>query len=179
MDKITSSGIFTSIALGMDGRPVFCKDNDLYSYNDADSTLTNITKCNALGLPVNWIFLDKNNNVFWMASNKGLYRLETGSGPLLSGTAGNTINVFPNPVSRTALKNRHVIKFTALNILDPRVRIYDAAGTLVRILSDKNTGVIVWDGANNSGSTIIPGTYFYQANAANGTICKGKIFVTP
>lgn len=191
MDKITSSGIFTSIALGMDGRPVFVKDNDLYSYNDADSTLTNITKCNALGLPVNWIHLDKNKNVFWMASKKGLYRLETGSGPLLPGKAGANIEVYPNPVSRASLKNMHCINFTKLIPQDPRVYIYDAAGTLVRILTittsspcsgpteNKNSGIITWDGANNSGSTIIPGTYFYQANAANGKMCKGKIFVIP
>jgi hypothetical protein len=179
MDKITSSGLFTSIALGMDGRPVFCKDNDIYSYNDADSTLTNITKCNALGLPVNWIHLDKNKNVFWIASQKGLYRLETGSGPLLPGTTGSSIEVYPNPVSRASLKNHH-INFTKLNFQDPQVRIYDASGTLVRILTtDKNFGIITWDGANNSGRTIIPGTYFYQANAANGKICKGKILVIP
>ena len=179
IDKITSSGYFNAIALGMDGRPVFCKDNDIYSYNDADSTLTNLTNCGAFGSPVEWIHLDKNKNCFWIASRKGLYRLETGSGPLLPGTAGAGINVFPNPVSRTSLKNKHGIKFTTLNTQDPRVRIYDAAGTLVRILTDKNTGIIVWDGANNSGRTIIPGTYFYQANAANGKICKGKILVIP
>lgn len=179
MDKITSSGLFNAIALGMDGRPVFCKDNDIYSYNDADSTLTNLTKCGAFRSSVEWIHLDKNKNCFWIASKNGLYRLETASGPLLPGTAGAGINVFPNPVSRTSLHNRHGIKFTTLNTQDPRIRIYDAAGTLVRILTDKNTGIIVWDGTNNSGRTIIPGTYFYQANAANGKNCKGKILVIP
>jgi hypothetical protein len=179
MDKITSSGLFTSIALGMDGQPVFCKDKDIYSYNDADSTLTNLTKCNAIELPVNWIHLDKNKNAFWIASKKGLYRIETGSGPLLPGKAGANIEVYPNPVSRALLKS-HRINFTKLNFQDPRVRIYDAAGTLVRILTtDKNSGIITWDGANNSGRTIIPGTYFYQAKAASGTICKGKILIIP
>ena len=179
IDKITSNELFSTIALGMDGRPVFCKDNDIYSYNDADSTLTNITNCGAFRSSVEWIHLDKNKNCFWIASKKGLYRLETGSGPLQLGTAGSSINVFPNPVSRTSLKNKHGIKFTTLNTQDPRVRIYDAAGALVRILTDKNTGIIVWDGANNSGRTIIPGTYFYLAKAENGKTCKGKIFVIP
>ncbi|HUI91830.1 MAG TPA: T9SS type A sorting domain-containing protein [Chitinivibrionales bacterium] len=179
IDKITSSSLFSAITLGMDGKPVFCKDNDIYSYSDPDSTLTNLTNCGCFTAAVKWIYLDKNKNAFWIASDIGLYRLETGSGPLAPGASGSSVTVFPNPVSRTTLKNRHTIKFTALNPLAPRVRIYDASGTLVRVLSDQNTSIIIWDGTNNAGSIIIPGTYFYQAAAANGKSCRGKFLVIP
>ncbi len=177
---ITSSGTFDAIAVGMNGNPVFCKDKDLYSYNDADSSLTNLTKCGTLGTPVNWITVDKKNSAYWIASNSGLYRFVTGdTGVVQTNAAAGSIDVYPNPASRAYLRNNHPMRFTRLNALSPHVRIYDASGTLVRVLTDQNTSIINWNGANNAGNIVIPGVYFYQANSANGKSCRGKIFVIP
>jgi hypothetical protein len=178
--SITSSAIFEAIAVGTNGKPVFCKDKDLYSYNDDDSSLTNLTKCGTLATPVNWITLDKSSGVYWIATSSGMYRFLSGdTGAVQAGASAGSIDVFPNPVSRTTLRNLHSVRFTRLNAQNPHVRIYDASGTLVRALTEKNTTIINWDGANNAGKIVIPGAYFYQANSANGKSCKGKIFVIP
>ena len=178
--SITSSAIFEAIAVGTNGKPVFCKDKDLYSYNDDDSSLTNLTKCGTLATPVNWITLDKSSSVYWIATSSGMYRFLSGdTGAVLAGASAGSIDVFPNPVSRTTLRNLHPVRFTRLNAQNPHVRIYDASGTLVRALTEKNTTIINWDGANNANKIVVPGAYFYQANSANGKSCRGKIFVIP
>lgn len=180
ISTITSSNIFEAIALSPNGKPVFCKDKDLYLYDDDDSSLTNLTKCGSIGTPVNWITFDKNTDSYWIASTSGLYRFVPGdTGISQVGANAGSIDVYPNPVARTYLKNGHPIRFTRLNALSPHARIYDASGTLVRTLSDQNTSIINWDGTNAAGRMVIPGAYFYQANSANGKSCRGKIFVTP
>jgi hypothetical protein len=181
MDGITSSDLFSAIAIGPDGRPVFCKDKDIYSYNDADSTLTNITRISSLCTPINWITLDKKNGTLWLASKKGLYRVETGMGSADQGDARSaSIDAFPNPLSLAYLRNRHPFRFARLNLANPWVRIYDAAGNLVCTPVDKiPPGIINWYGKASNGKILAPGTYFYQANSANGKLCKGKIFIIP
>lgn len=180
MSAITSSTTFDAIAAGPNGKPVFCKDNDLYSYNDDDSSLTNLTRCGTLASPVNWITFDRKSGAYWIATSSGLYRFQAGdTGAVQAGASAATIDVFPNPISRTALRNMHPIRFTRLNAQSPHVRIYDASGTLVKVLTDQNTTIINWNGANNAGRIVIPGAYFYQANSSNGTSCRGKIFIIP
>jgi streptogramin lyase len=180
ISTVTSSAIFEAIAVGTNGKPVFCKDKDLYSYNDDDSSLTNLTRCGTLGTPVNWITLDKKTGVYWVAATSGLYRFDAGdTGATQTGAAAGTIDVYPNPVSRTYLRNQHPIRFARLSTKNPQVRIYDASGTLVRILAAANTSIINWDGTNTAGRVVIPGAYFFQANSQNEKSCKGKIFVIP
>jgi hypothetical protein len=136
-----------------------------------------LTNFGRFGTSVNCILLDKKNSVYWVASNKGLFRFESGDSTAAKG--GNALDVYPNPMSSTRLKNGHVIRFSGLDPTGPSVRIFDASGTLVTNLSDKNTRIIVWTGVNQSGKTVVPGVYFYQANIGNGKYAKGKIFIIP
>ncbi len=177
---VSSSGLFEAIALGPNGKPVFCKDKDLYSYNDDDSSVTNLTKYGSLGTPVNWITFDKRSAAFWIGATAGLYRFQSGdTGAVQAGANPGSIDVYPNPVSRVSLKNMHPLRFARLNAQGPHVRIYEASGTLVRVMTDQNTTIINWNGTNLAGQVVLPGTYFYEANSANGKSCRGKIFVIP
>jgi hypothetical protein len=185
IEKITSSDVFQTIAVGLDGQPVFCKDKDIYSYNDADSTLTNISKSSAIGTPVNGIAADRKNGVYWIASNKGLYRLLAGGGSIGADAPGKgSVTVYPNPISLSYLrKTGRSVHFSNLDAQATLiVRIYDVTGTSVRVLLEKNplkTGIINWNGTNNSGRLVVPGAYFYHTTAANGKLARGKIFVIP
>jgi streptogramin lyase len=178
IDKITSSDPFFTVAAGYDGKAVFCKDRDIYTFSDGDTTLTRLTTSGKFGASVNKISLDTKNGVYWIASKKGLFRFDSGdSTSAIAGTG--SIDVYPNPISRKQLSNGHLIRFAGLNNTDPRVRIFDAGGTLVNSLSEKNTKLTNWNGANQSGRIVIPGVYFYQARAGNGKHCRGKIFILP
>jgi streptogramin lyase len=175
--RIISSDGLMAVAAGYDGRAVFCKDRDLYSYKDGDTTLTQVTNTAKLGASVNSIFLDKKNSVYWVGSNKGLFRFDTGDSTVA--TAGHTVDVYPNPVSSMRLRSGHAVKFAGLDFSNPTVRIFDAGGALVTSISEHNTKVVSWSGANLSGRIVIPGIYFYQAAVGNGKYAKGRIFVIP
>jgi|GEM_PF-3048207 hypothetical protein len=180
ISKITSTGLFEAIAVGANGRPVFCKDKDLYSYNDDDSSLTNLTKCGTLSTPVNWISFDPATGVYWVATSSCMYRFQSGDAATAqSDASAGSIDVFPNPMSRISFINNHPIRFARLNSQSPHVRIYDASGTLVLNLTGQNTTIINWNGKNKADRFVVPGVYFYQANSANGKSCKGKIYVLP
>jgi hypothetical protein len=178
IDTITSRDPFYAVAAGYDGKAVFCKDRDLYAYSDADRSLTRLTTAGKFGTSVNSIRLDKKNNVYWIASNKGLFRFDSGDSSTAVAGSG-AIDVYPNPVSRKRLLSGHVVYFAGINSANPDVRIFDAGGMLVTHLKDKNTKLLIWNGANQAGQVVIPGVYFYQAQAGNGSRCKGKIFVLP
>jgi streptogramin lyase len=178
IEAITSTDPFYAVAAGYDGKAVFCKDRDLYTYSDADQSLTKLTSSGKFGTAVNSIVLDKKNSVYWIASNKGLFRYVSGDSS--AAAAGNgAIDVYPNPVSRTKLMSGHAVYFAGLSSANPGIRIFDAGGSLVANLSLKNTKLITWNGTNQAGSVVIPGVYFYQGQAGNGSRCKGKIFVLP
>jgi hypothetical protein len=59
------------------------------------------------------------------------------------------------------------------------IKIYDRAGSLVKNLfngqSEPGNHSIVWDGKNNSGKEVNPGTYFIQFN--NGSVSTTKAIV--
>jgi hypothetical protein len=173
---ITSSDGFYAVAAGYGGRVVFCKDRDLFSYGDGDTTVTRLTSTGKLGASVNSIVLDKKNSVYWIASNKGLFRFETGDSTVA--TAGHSIDVYPNPVSRQRLKNGQGVRFRGLDFSNSTVRIFDAGGMLVTSISAQNR-IGFWNGANQSGKVVVPGIYFYQAAVGNGKYAKGRIFVIP
>jgi hypothetical protein len=174
---ITSRDGLYAVAAGYDGRAVFCKDRDLYSYGVGDTALMQLTKEGKLGTPVNCIILDKKRSVYWIAGKKGLFRFDSGDSTAPVGSAA--IDVYPNPVSRTKLASGHPVRFSGLGSSNPTVRIFDAGGALVISRSEKNTRIITWNGANQSGRVVIPGIYFYVASVGNGKYCRGKIFVIP
>jgi ligand-binding sensor domain-containing protein len=174
---ITSRDGLYAVAAGYDGRAVFCKDRDLYSYGIGDTVLTQLTNTGKLGTPVNCIILDKKRSVYWIASKKGLFRFDSGDSTAAVGSAA--IDVYPNPISRTKLSPSHPVRFSGLGSANPTVRIYTAGGALVMSRTEKNKRIITWNGANLSGRVVIPGIYFYTASVGNGKYCRGKIFVIP
>jgi hypothetical protein len=177
IQQVTSSGPLYAVTIGMDGRPVFCKDKDLFSYGEADSSLHNLTRSGVLG-SVTSIALDRKTGTYWMAGKKGLYRFSSGmTSDSIPGPS--SVDIYPNPVSRNYLKNGHVVRFTGLDRVSAAVKIYDAGGALVRSLSETNTQIINWNGTNASGGVIVPGIYFYRVKTANGSYMRGKLFVTP
>jgi streptogramin lyase len=175
--RIISSDGLMAVAAGYDGRAVFCKDRDLYTYKDGDTTLTQVTNTAKFGPSVNSIFLDKKNSVYWVGSNKGLFRFDTGDST--AATPGHPVDVYPNPVSSMHLRSGHAVKFAGLDFSNPTVRIFDAGGALVISISEQNTKVVAWSGTNLSGKVVIPGIYFYQAAVGGGKYAKGRIFVIP
>ncbi len=71
-------------------------------------------------------------------------------------------SIAPNPFrSRSRIE---LLVHDASQITPLRLEIYDAAGRLVRLLfhGDLATGrkILVWDGTNNAGHRVAPGTYF-------------------
>ncbi|MDP6702121.1 MAG: gliding motility-associated C-terminal domain-containing protein, partial [Candidatus Latescibacteria bacterium] len=67
------------------------------------------------------------------------------------------------------------IKYTVIQISEPKpikVAIYDLGGNLVRVLADREqTGGIyteVWDGKNDGGATVPPGSYMVLLEVESG-----------
>jgi streptogramin lyase len=179
ISSIIASEPFYAITTTPDGKPVFFKDNDIYVYNEADSSLTNLTKTKNIFGPITNIYYDKVKNTFWICGEYGLYKLENGINYASSQLQISKVDVFPNPVSRNYFLSGHFVRFTGLSYKDARVIIYDASGNMVNILQEKNSSIINWDGTNKSGKPIIPGSYFFTTKSSDSKKIQGKIFVIP
>ena len=61
------------------------------------------------------------------------------------------------------------------------LKIYDAAGRLVRTLAEGPEGVgdhsVSWDGRDDSGAAMSSGVYFYRLSTPAGTVAKSMTFV--
>jgi hypothetical protein len=89
-----------------------------------------------------------------------------------------------NPgVSATALPNPSdgatLIRFALPKGERVSVRVYDAQGAVVRTLladTQQSAGAhcLSWDGRDDTGSRVVPATYYYRVNAASQVV-KGKI----
>ncbi len=174
---ITSQDGVYAVTVGDNGNVLFCKDRDLYSYDNTSGTLTQITKTGNLGTHVSNIVLDKKSNVYWIASQKGIFRFDKGDSTAATGGNGS-IDVYPNPMSCSKFKNGHPLRFAGLYGASPSVLIYNAGGALVASLSDQNTRILSWNGKNRSGTFVVPGVYYYKAEVGNNKFAKGKIFIT-
>ncbi len=68
-----------------------------------------------------------------------------------------TFNISPNPFT-----NYTRISFNC-SLTDFRtIKIYDATGKLIRILTETNINTIIWDGRDNYGQIVLPGIYFVR-----------------
>jgi len=75
--------------------------------------------------------------------------------------------VYPNPFRPSV--NSQGITFDGLTA-SARIKIFNIAGELVRQLTDTaGTGVVRWDGSNESGSMLASGTYIAYVEGAAGT----------
>ncbi len=98
------------------------------------------------------------------------------------GTMGASLGLFaldriePNPVTEKAMIHWHLASEA-----DVSLRIYNAAGQLVRVLVDGQTRpgqyVTVWDGADARGRRVAEGVYFYTLDAAEKRMSR-KLILT-
>lgn len=82
---------------------------------------------------------------------------------------------YPNP-----FRARTTIGFSTRTRTDVEVRIFDAAGRLIRTLAVKSgpgSGSIVWDGADGRGRAVAGGIYFYRIEAGGFVGSKRMILV--
>ena len=82
----------------------------------------------------------------------------------------STAKVYPNPwkPGSGGTHDRATIKFD--NLADnTSIRIYNAAGELVRDLAKSSLGYIEWDGKASGGSKVSSGVYFAYIKAGTDT----------
>ncbi|MBD3316583.1 MAG: hypothetical protein GF344_12410, partial [Chitinivibrionales bacterium] len=93
--------------------------------------------------------------------------------------------VFPNPATLRALRynSSYRVRFTSTGEYS-RIAIYSISGQRIRNLSTKQSPSThadywEWDGRNENGTMVEPGTYFFHAlkHRKEGTI--GKILLKP
>ncbi len=84
-----------------------------------------------------------------------------------------TLKITPNPFTT----NAH-IQFNVLPQNLKNIKIYDATGNLVRILTDINTNTIVWDGNDKTGNIVAPGVYFVKLETNKNERQVVKILLT-
>jgi len=87
---------------------------------------------------------------------------------------------YPNPFSGFSRINYQVPDVDGKSV-STLIRVYDAAGKVVRILVDqpKSPGyyTVTWDGTNGSGNPVPSGIYFCKINAGNFAAAKKMILV--
>jgi len=99
-----------------------------------------------------------------------LYRI--GRAPLsdagFPGPASLRLQVQPNPFRTTA-------SLRVVGAADPAavLRIYTVAGRLVRVL--EGSAGLTWDGADQAGRPVAPGTYLARLHAADGHALQAKV----
>ena len=98
----------------------------------------------------------------WMGNSTGSDITGTGEVPAVNSLSQN----FPNPFNPST-----TIEFGLRGKGHVSLVIYDVAGRLVKTLVDEERGAgghkVVWDGKNNTGSTVASGIYFYRLVAGD------------
>jgi len=107
---------------------------------------------------------------------QGSTQVPTGIDPLAC--ANRLDNAYPNPFNPTT-----TIRYSIASAGHVSLRIYNAAGQLVRTLVDeKQTPVaegfnVTWDGTDNHGQNVSSGVYFYKLSAKEYTDCKKMVLL--
>ncbi len=94
---------------------------------------------------------------------------EVGINEEKSAVESSSLLIFPNPIQGAAQ-----IEFTVLQDAEVTVRIYDAAGRLVRHLLDqemaRGSHSIIWDGADDTGTNLSNGIYILRIETGAETV---------
>lgn len=184
LELVRPSGPIYSVCVSPGGHPVFSMNGDLYEYHDSAGysydSLLNLTKSGLLGTEVYDIHYDKANAAYWLSTGQGLFRFETGEYGVASAADYGDIQVYPNPLSLS--KGADKVYFDKL-APQSRVLLYDMAGNLLwQSDGDHEHGrtgqVVYWDGRNQSGRQVGPGTYYYYVFSDNKRRA-GKLLVVP
>jgi hypothetical protein len=92
--------------------------------------------------------------------------------------ASNSLDdAYPNPFNPTT-----TIKYTIKERAHVSLKVYNAAGQLVRTLVDEvqspdQVQPLRWDGANNAGQTVSSGVYFYKMVTKNFSQTKKMVLL--
>ena len=121
----------------------------------------------------------KNEQALYVVSNQGgFYRISRGSGvdvPPGAAAPGPRLTVAPNPASDAC-----ALRFTLADGGRVRAQVWDAAGRRVRSLGDawRPAGAqsIAWDGRDESGARVRPGTYFARVERP-GAVMRARITI--
>ncbi|MBD3241955.1 MAG: T9SS type A sorting domain-containing protein, partial [Chitinivibrionales bacterium] len=165
------------------GHPVFAMEGDLFMYFDSSGTydsLVNLTKTGLLGTEVFNIYYHDASASYWLSTGQGLFRFRSGDYGPVEVPDYDKIQVYPNPLSLS--KGSPLVYFDRL-APQSRVLLYDMGGTLIWESGPYNehgqTGQVVrWDGTNQAGRRVGPGTYYYYVYADNKKHV-GKVLVVP
>jgi hypothetical protein len=100
--------------------------------------------------------------------------VKRGTGPQY---ANSLFNNYPNPFNPTTN-----IKYTIKERAHVSLKVYNAAGQLVRTLIDEvqaphEVKPVVWDGSNNAGRTVSSGVYFYKLVTKNFSQTKKMVLL--
>lgn len=145
-------------------------NNDVWTtYRQTDSLSDN---------DVNAVFVDTSGKKWFGTNRSGISEFDnTGAG--ISETnipAGLRITSYPNPFSdRTYIQYSVADAYTRDGY--PIVKIYDTSGRLVRSINSlsSNSGVVVWDGRNETGERVASGVYVIRMQTSKGNhIATGK-----
>jgi hypothetical protein len=73
----------------------------------------------------------------------------------------NTIKAFPNPFRPS---RRGHMTFAG-SVANTRIRVYTFSGELLKTLTTDVTGMVMWDGRNESGEEVASGVYYVLVDA--------------
>lgn len=175
------------IMVDQDNNKWFATDNDgLYFFIDAEAEFVHFNRANS-DLPDNtvyWtaedVYTDSTNRIIWIATSRGLSRMELiqqgGDNPPDSAE----IYAFPNPF------NVHLghEKIAFYGIPDKsEVKVFTSSGDLVREWNFKFQndeildGQLDWDVKNEAGERVAPGIYFFSVITPGQATVVGKFAV--
>jgi len=110
---------------------------------------------------------------FFLAKLDGEVETETATPLVAPAGSAQDLRVYPNPF-RDATSIRWAAPAGAAD--GARVRIFDAAGRVVRVLEGpagaSDTRVLSWDGRTTGGDPVVPGVYFVRAEAAPASLVQ-------
>ncbi len=101
--------------------------------------------------------------------------------PVFEITDVNNVVAAPSPFNPNK-ENLRFINFPK-DILNLKIKIYNLAGELVRVLDDGisevfgEEGYALWDGRNEAGREVGVGLYFWRAESSNYPSVRGRLYV--
>ena len=114
---------------------------------------------------------DETSGQLWIGTRGGLGGLRVAAG---TGELDEGVRVYPNPfVSGAGAR----VTFEGLPP-GARIRLFSAAGRLVRTLETDLGGAVLWDGRNDGGSAVASGVYYYTLGLSGAEAsARGKLAV--
>jgi ligand-binding sensor domain-containing protein len=151
-------------------------------------SLSNLTNSGLLGTAIRAIAVEDDPRYVWVGSSAGLFKLDRGSAELAESEENEdngALRAFPNPARLSSLRTSrsYRVRFTNVN-RGSRLIVYTVSGQRVRELPirhmpETQNYFFAWDGRNDHGSMVEPGTYIYYAFLEGKKGAVGKVLLKP